>query len=371
MDFSHLAFEFQWAQCFSLIDKWKASMIDHITNIHQEKSSEIQMYKDEAEKNFFIEKKNFALNMNEYFQHSCILSNEINLFKKKLDQLKENIIHRPLPLNIEIKSYPLNTSITIHRLFNKQLFNQRTISAEYKIPTQSINLIATSNNQIILVNSESKIFLYDKLIGFIDEINLSDYTDEYLNDICWSKNYKNFLFLCDYSLWSLENLFLKKLAHISNRKHFLNNLTCFHNYVFIIYDHGEFIDRWLIQPEWKLEKRWIKDHKKDIFLSINSNNDYLLFYTNKCIQLCSQDLIIHYSIDLANQEHVYSNFIFLSSYKIWLLIDKQTHLLKYFRLNSRKIYTLDQVYVRNISSMGDSELAFITNDNCHLQIILI
>ncbi|CAF2739714.1 unnamed protein product [Rotaria sp. Silwood2] len=371
MDFSHLAFEFQWEQCFSIIDKWKTTMIDHIINIHQEKSSEIQMYKDEAEKNFFHEKKNFILNMNEYFQHSCILSYEINIFKNKLNQLKKNIIHRPLPLHIEIESYSSNKSIRLYRIFNKQLFNQRKISAEYKIPTQSIYLIATSNNQIILVNYELKIFLYDKLIGFIDEISMLDYTNEYLNDICWSINYKNFLFLCDYSLWSLENLFLKKLAHISNKKHFLNNLTCFHNYVFFIYDQGEFIDRWIIQPEWKLDKRWIKYHNNDIILSINSNNDYLIIYTNNSIQLCSDNLTIQYSIDLSNQEHLYSNFTFLSSFKIWLFIDKETQLLKYFHLTNRTIQTLDQIYIRMISPMGDNELALVTKDDYHLQIVSI
>src|SRR5271163_620421 len=104
MDFSHLAFEFQWEQCFSLLDKWQSTMIDHIRDIHQEKTSQIQIYKDLAEKNFFREKNKFILNMNEYFQHDCILSYEINPFKKKLNQLKENIIHRPLPLNIQIES---------------------------------------------------------------------------------------------------------------------------------------------------------------------------------------------------------------------------------------------------------------------------
>ncbi|CAF1272680.1 unnamed protein product [Rotaria sordida] len=371
MDFSHLAFEFQWEQCFSLIDKWKTTMIDHIINIHQEKSSEIQIYKEQAEKNFFHEKKNFILNMNEYFQHTCIRSYEINLFKNKLNQLKKNIIQRPLPLHIEIESYSLNKLINIYQLFNKQLFDQRKILAEYKIPTQTIYLMSTSNNQIIIVNNQLKIFLYDKLIGFIDEINMLDYTNEYLNDICWSINYKNFLFLCDYSLWSLENLCLKKLAHISNKKHFLNNLTSFHNYVFFIYDRGEYIDRWIIQPEWKLDKRWIKYNNNDILLSINSNNDYLLIYTNRLIQLCSDDLIIQYTIDLSNQEHLYSNFIFLSSYKIWLTIDKETQLLKYFHLNNRIIQTLDQIYVRTISSMGNNELALVTKDDYHLQILSI
>ncbi|CAF1559455.1 unnamed protein product [Rotaria sp. Silwood1] len=371
MDFSHLAFDFQWEQCFSIIDKWKTTMIEHIINIHQEKSTEIQIYKEQAEKNFFYEKKNFILNMNEYFQHSYILSYEINLFKNKLNQLKKNIIHRPLPLHIDIDTCLLNKTIRIYQIFDKQLYNQRKINAEYKIPTQTIYLISTSNNQIIIVNYELKIFLYDKLIGFIDEINMLDYTNEYLNDICWSITYKNFLFLCDYSLWSLDNLLLKKLAHISNKKHFLNNLTCFHNYVFFIYDQGEFIDRWLIQPQWKLDKRWLRTHNNDNILSITSNIDYLLIYTNKSIQLCSEDFIIQYLIDLTNQEHLYSNFTFLSTYQIWLIIDKQTQLLKYFHIHNQTIQTLDQIYVKIISSMGDNELALVTNDDYHLQILSI
>ncbi|CAF1433398.1 unnamed protein product [Adineta steineri] len=371
MDFSHLAFEIQWEQCFSLIDKWETTMIDRIKTIHQEKSLEIQTYKEQAEKTYFLEKTNFILNMNEYFQHSHILSNEINIFKKKLNQLKQNIIQRPLPLNIDIDTNLLNNPITIHQNFDKHIFNQRKIVMEYKLQIESIYLIATSNNQIILVNNQLKIYLYDKLIGFIDEINLLDYTDEYLNDICWSTTYKNFLLLCDHSLWSLENLYLKKLAHISNKKHFVNNLTSFHNYLFLIYNQGEFIDRWIIQPEWKLTKRWIKHyHQNDYLISISSNNDYLLLYTNKFIQLCSDDLIIQYTIDLTDQEHIYSNFIFLSSYQIWLTIDKQTQLINYFHKNTRIIQSLDQISIRHISSMGD-ELALITNDNCCLQIISI
>jgi len=370
MDFSHLAFEFQWEQCFSLIDKWKTTMIDHITHIHQEKSSEIQMYKDQAEKTYLLEKNHFILNMNEYFQHPCILSNEINTFKTKLNQLKQNIIHRPLPLNIEIQSPSLNNSISIHPVFENRLFTQRKILIEYSINIPSIRLMATSNNQIIILNNQSKIYLYDKLIGFIDEINLLDYTNEYINDICWSSIYKNFLFLTDHSLWSLENLFLKKLAHISNKKHFLNNLTSFHNFLFLIYNQGEFIDRWIIQPEWKLEKRWIKQYNNDILISISSNDDYILFYTHKSIQLCSDDLIIQYSIDLTHQEHVYSHFIFLSSYKIWLTVDKHTQILNYFHLNNRTIQTLDKIFIRAISLMGD-EFALITEDGCHLQIVSI
>lgn len=371
MDFSNFAYDFQWEQCFSLIDKWKTTMIEHITTIHQEKSREIQFHKDQFEKNFITEKKNFILNMNECFQHSSILPYEIDLFKKQLNQLKKNIIHQPLPLNIDIRSCSLNKSISIYRIFNKQLFTQRRIIAEYKIPTKSISLIATSNNQIILVNYEFKIFLYDKLIGFIDEINILDYTDEYLNDICWSNKYKNFLFLFDYSLWSLENLVLKRIAHINNRKHLLSNLTCFHNYLFIIYDNGEFIDRWIIEPEWKLEKRWIKYHKNDCLLSINSNDDYLLFYTNKSIELCSEDLIIKYSINVSNQDDLCTNFTYLSSFKIWLFIDKKTHLLKYFHINNRDIQTFDDIFVQNLSPMGNNEFAFITNDDYRLQIVSI
>jgi hypothetical protein len=371
MDFSHLAFEFQWEQCFSLIDKWKTTMIEHIRNIHQEKSTQIQMYKDQAEKNTFLEKTNFTLNMNEHFQHPYILSYEIDSFKNKLNQLKQNIIHRPLPLNIEIESSPLNNSISIHPLFDKHLFNQRKILAEYQVDTQSIRFIATSNNQIILVNNQFKIFLYDKLNGFIKKIDMMDYTDECLNDICWSKMSKNFLFLCDHSLWSLENLRLKKLAHISNKKNFLNNLTSFQNYLFLIYNQGEFIERWIMQREWKLERRWIRENNnQEILVSIHSNNDYLLFYTKKSIQLCSFNLIIQYSIDLSNSEHFYSHFIYLSQYQIWLTIDKQTQILNYFHVNNQKIQTLDQIFLQAISSMGD-DLAFITKDDYHLQIVSI
>jgi hypothetical protein len=366
MDFSQLAFEFQWERCFSLLDKWQTTMIDHIRDIHQDKTSQIQMYKDQAEKNSLREKNKFILNMNEYFQHPCILSYEINTFKNKLNQLKQNIIHRPLPLNIQIETYSLENSIIIHPIFHKQLFKQKKIRAEFQIQLESIRLIATSNNQIVLITNQSKIYLYDKLIGFIDEINMRDYTNEYLNDICWSRMYKNFLFLCDHSLWSLENRILKKLAHISNKKNFLNNLTSFHNSIFLIYNQGEFIDRWRIQPEWKLDKRWIKYHKNDTLISIYSNNDYLLFYTNKYIQLCTEDLI-----DLSNQEHIYSNFIYLSSYKIWLIIDKKTDTLNYFHINNRIIQSLDQIFAQGISSMGD-DIAFITKDeNYHLQIISI
>jgi len=371
MDFSQLAFEFQWEQCFSLIDKWKTTMIDHIINIHQEKSSQIQYYKDQAEKNSILEKTNFILNINEYFQHPCILSYEINTFKNKLNQLKQNIIHRPLPLDIQIESYSLENSIRIRPIFDKQLFKKKKILADYKIYMESIRLIATSNNQIILVNNKSQIYLYDKLIGFINDIDMRDYTNEYLNDICWSDIYKNFLFLCDYSLWTLENRILKKLAHISNKKHILNNLTSFHNYIFLIYNQGEFIDRWKIRPEWKLDKRWIKYKKNDIFISIYSNNDYLIFYTNKSIQLSTEDLIIQYEINLSNQDHIYSHFIYLSSYQIWLIIDKKTDILNYFHINNRIIQPLDQIFVHAISSMGD-DLAFIKkNDNYHLQIISI
>jgi hypothetical protein len=188
--------------------------------------------------------------------------------------------------------------------------------------------------------------------------------------MCWSITYKNFLFLCDHSLWSLENLILKKLANISNKKHFLNHLTSFQNYLFLIYNQGEFIDRWVIQPEWKLEKRWIKSHENDILISISSNNDYLLLYTNKSIQLCSYDLTIQYKIDLFNQEHLFSNFIFLSSYQIWLTIDQQTQIVYYFHINDRIIKSLDQIYVRAISIMGD-ELALIGKDDYHLQIVSI
>jgi len=372
MDFSQLAFEFQWEQCFSLIDKWKTTMIEHIKTIHQEKSSQIQFYKDQAEKNSYLEKTNFILNLNECFQHPYILSYEINTFKNKLNQLKQNIIHRPLPLNIQIESCSLENSILIHPLFDKNLFKQKKILADYQIHTKSIRLIATSNNQIILINNQSKIFLYDKLIGFIEQINILDYTNEYLNDICWSDIYKNFLFLFDHSLWSLENIFLKKLAYISNKKNFLKNLTSFHNYLFLIYNQGEFIDRWNIQPEWKLNKRWIKSHENDIFISIYSNNDYLLFYTNKSIQLCSEDLIIQYTIDLSNQQHIYSHFIYLNSYQIWLIIDKQKNLLNYFHINNRIIQTFEEIFVYAISSMED-DLALIIkdDDDYHLQIISI
>ena len=371
MDFSHLAFEFQWEQCFTLVDKWKSAMVDHIINIHQEKSAEIQMYKEQAEQNVLLEKTNFILNMNECFQHSCILPYEINSFKNKLNQLKENIIHRPLPLNIEIEPCCLNKSISIRPRFDQQLFNQRKLITEYEMHTQTTHLMSTSNNQIIIVDNELRIFLYDKLIGFIDEIDMSDYTNEYLNDICWSVSYKNFLFLCDYSLWSLENLHLKKLAHIVNKKHCLCNLTCFHNYLFLSYDQGEFIDRWTMEPEWKLDKRWSKHHPNDILISMYSNDDYLLFYTNKSIQLCSQDLIIRHSIDLSNQEHFYSHFIFLSSYQIWLIVDKQTGILKYFHLNNLTIQNLGQMSVKIISSMGDAELALVIKDDNHLKIVVI
>jgi hypothetical protein len=371
MDFSHLAFDFQWEQCFSLIDKWKTTMIDHISHIHQEKISQIQMYKDQAEKISFGEKKNFILNMNEYFQHPCILSYEIDTFKNKLNQLKQNIIHRPLPLNIQIESYSLENSILISPLFTSDFFKQKQkLLAEYQIQTESIRFIATSTNEIILVNNQSKIFLYDKLIGFIDQINLEDYTNEYLNDICWSKIYKNFLFLCEHSLWSLENLFLKKLAQMTKKKNILNYLTSFHNSIFLIYNQGEFIDRWRIRPEWKLDKRWMKYQTNQTLRGVYSNNDYLLFYTKKSIQLCTEDLIIHYEIDLTHQEHLYSHFIYLSSYKIWLIIDQQTNLLNYFDLNHRIIQPIDQIFVQAISLMGEN-LAFITKDDYHLQIISI
>jgi len=371
MDFSHLAFEFQWEQCFSLLDKWQTTMIDHIRDIHQDKTSQIQMYKDQAEKNSLREKNKFILNMNEYFQHDCILSYEINPFKKKLNQLKENIIHRPLPLNIQIESYSLENLISIHPLFTKEFFEQKPILNEYKIPTESIRLIATSNNQIILINNQSKMFLYDQLIGFIDQIEIFDYTNEHLNDICWSKIYKNFLLLFDHSLWSLENLFLKKLAHISNKKHRLNYLTSSTNSLFLIYNQGEFIDRWKIQPEWKLDKRWIRYEKTDRLRSISSNNDYLLFYTNKSIQLYSEDLILQYNIDLSQQEHFFSYFVYLSNYEIWLMIDQQTNLVHYFHINHRKIQAIDQIFVQAMSLMDDDDLALITKDNSRLQIISI
>jgi hypothetical protein len=127
-----------------------------------------------------------------------------------------------------------------------------------------------------------------------------------------------------------------------------------------------------MDKEWKLEKRWIKQNNNnhDIFLSINSNNDYLLFYTNKSIQLCSVDLIIQYSIDLTSREHFFSHFIYLSQYQIWLTIDKQTQILNYFHVNNRIIQTIDQIYLQAISSMGD-ELALVTKDDYHLQIVSI
>ncbi|CAF1600577.1 unnamed protein product [Adineta ricciae] len=368
MDFSHLAFEFQWEQCFSLIDKWKNTMIDHILHIHQEKSTEIEMYKEQAEKSRLLEQTNLILNMNEYFQHPCILSNEINSFKTRLNQLKQNIVHRPLPLNIEIDSTSLKNSILIHPIFDQYTFKQRKLLIEHQINPQSIHLIATSNNQIILVNNQSKIFCFDKTIGFINEINLLDYTDEYLNDICWSSAYRNFLFLCEYSLWSLETLHLKKLAQISNKKHFVSNLTSYRNQIFLVYNQGEFIERWNVRPAWKLEKRWIKQHENDMFISISSNQQHLLFYTTKSIQICTNELIIQYTIDLTNQEHIYSNFIFLSQYQIWLTIDKHMQTLNYFHIHQRTIETFDQIDIRSISSMGD-DLALITKDKRRLQIV--
>lgn len=367
MDFSQLAFEFQWEQCFSLIDKWKTTMIEHINTIHEEKFSQIQFYKDQAEKDFTLDKRNFILNMNECFQHPCILSDEINTFKNKLNQLKQNIIHRPLPLNIQIEPYSLENSIIIHPILEKNLFKNRKILAEYQI--QSIRLIATSNNQIVLINNQSKIFFYDKFLGLINEINIENYTNEYLNDICWSDMYQTFLFLFDHSLWSTENCLLKKLAHIRNKNKFLNYLTSFKNYIYLIYNQGEFIDRWRIEPEWKLDKRWMKSIKNQSLVAVYSNNNYLLFYTNKSIQLCTEDLIIQYTIDLSQQEHLYSNFIYLSTYQIWLFVDKYTDLLKYFHINNRIIQSIDQISIQAISLMEDNDIALITND--HLQIISI
>lgn len=369
MDFSQLAFEFQWEQCFSLIDKWKTTMIEHINNIHEEKTSQIQSYKDQADKTFIRDKKNLILNMNEYFQHPHILSNEINTFKTKLKQLKENIIHRPLPLNIQIETYSLDNSILINPIIEKNFFQAKSILAEYSINYQSIRLIATSNQQIILVNNDQfNIYLYDKYLGFRKKIPYEYLTNEYLNDICWSDSYKSFLFLFDHSLWSLENNTLNKLAQIINRKHILNTLTSYENSIYLIYNQGEFIDRWRIKPKWKLDKRWIKYDKKEILLSIYSNNTYLLFYTNKSIQLCTEDLIIQYTIHFDQQEHVYKNFIYLSLYDIWLFIDKKTDLLNYFHINNHSIQTFDQIFVQAISLIGD-DLVFITKD--HLQIISI
>jgi hypothetical protein len=143
------------------------------------------------------------------------------------------------------------------------------------------------------------------------------------------------------------------------------------NSIFIIYNQGEFIDRWKIQPEWKLDKRWIRHDKIDQLKSISSNNDQILFYTKKSIQLYSEDLILRYTIDLFQQEHSFSYFVYLSVYEIWLMIDQETHLVHYFHINHRKIQSIDQIFVQAMSLMDEDDLALIIKDNYRLQIISI
>lgn len=370
MDFTDLAFEFQWEQCFSLVNHWQKTMIDQIEKIHQKKLSQIQMYKTRAEKNFHREKNRLILDLNEYFQHDSIRSEEIHCFKKKLNQFKENLIHRPLPLNIQIQSSSLQNSIHIRPVFTRDLFDEKTIFVQYSIPVKSIRFLSTSDKRILLVSEQLNVLIYEPLNGLIDQMNLRDYTDEDFHGISWSRMTGKFLFLFEHSLWELEEFVLKKLAHIPRKTHLLLHLTCLNNSLFLIYDQGEFIDRWKIEPEWKLDKRWLRQEQIEQLKSIASNLEHLLFYTNKSIQLYSEDLILQYSIDLSHDEHLFSDFVYLSNYEIWLMMDKQTHLICYFHRDDRSIQRIEQIFVQTMNVMNDY-IVWINEDLNQLQIISI
>lgn len=368
MDFTDLAFQFQWEQCFSLVNHWHKTMIDQIEKIHEKKISQIQLYKTRAEKSFHREKNQWILDLNEYFQHESIRSEEIHCFKKKLNQFKENLIHRPLPLNIQIQSpSSVDNSITIRPFFTRDFFDEKTILVQYPIPTKSIRFLITSDKQLLLVSEQSIVWIYDSTMRLIDQMNLLDYTKENLHGISWSGQ---FLFLFEYSLWALEEFVLNKLAHIVRKTHLLFQFTCLNNSLFLLYDQGEFIDRWKIQPEWKLDKRWHRQELTEQLQSITANTEHILLYTNKSIQLYSEDFILQYNIDLSNGEHHFSDFVYLSNYEIWFMIDRQTHLINYFHRDDRVIQKLEQIFVQIMNVMNDS-IVWIKKDHNQLQIISI
>lgn len=370
MDFSDLAFELQWEQCFSLVDNWQKTMIDQIENLHRKQTSQIQLYKTRAEKSFHRAKDRFILNLNEYFQHESIRSDEISSFKKKLNQFKENLLHRPLPLNIQIQSSSLDKIISIRPFFTKDSFDEKTILARYPLPEKFIRWMSTSDNQIVLIDQQSNVFIYEYVFGLIDRMNLSDYTNEQFHDVTWSRIARKFLLLFEHSLWSLEEFGLKKLAHIARKTHFLSYLTCLNNSLFLIYDQGEFIDRWKIEPEWKLDKRWLRQESIEQLKSIASNDQHLLFYTNQSIQFYSEDFILQLTIDLTDREHLFTDFVYLSNYQTWLMIDQQKHTIHFFQINHRTIQTIDQIFVQAINVMNDY-IVWINKDLNQLEIISI
>lgn len=367
MDFSDLAFELQWEQCFSLVNNWQKAMIDQIENVHRKHTSQIQRYKTRAEKSFHRDKDRFILDLNEYFQHDSIQSNEIHSFKKKLNQLKENLIHRPLPLNIQIQSSSLENPILIRSFFTKNSFDERTILARYPIPTKSIRSMVTSNNQIVLIDQQSMVFIYEYVFGLIDRMNLLDYTNEHFQAICWSRMARKFLLLFEHSLWSWEEFGLKKLAHVARKSHRLSHLICLNNSLFLIYDQGEFIDRWKIEPEWKLDKRWFRRQPIEQVKSIAANDQHLLFYTNQSIQFYSEDFLLQYTID---HDHLFSDFVYLVNYRTWLMIDQQTHVIYFFHVDERRIQAIDQIFVQKMNVMNDY-VVWINNDLNQLEIISI
>lgn len=374
MNFSSLAFEVQWEQCFALVEKWKSTMIEHILSICEDKLSQIQFHKDQAEKSRSHENHSFVLNFDEYFQHESILSSEIDRFKTKLSEFKQNLLNQPMPLNIEIDFPSLENSIRVQRLFSNDIFHQRQIHKRYQIPNQIIRFLTiSSNQQILLINKQSNIYLYDKSFRLISQWIFNDYTHEYLRDLCWFEDKKIFVILCDYSFWSLTNqdssqneFELKKLAEIRTEKHMLTHFVCFHQLIFFVYNYGEFIDRWILNVNWTFEKRWTKS---PIIQAIAANDDYLLFSTNQSIDLCTENLIRQYSIDLIG-EHIYTDFIYLSSYHVWLFIDKQTNELKYFHRHQRILHSIDELIVQKLSLINNN-LVLIFRDKNQIEIVSI
>ena len=370
MDFRHFAFEFQWEQCFALVDTWKTKMIDQIVAVHHEKSAEIQTHKDRAQQHGLAKIDPLILNLNEYFQHACVLSDEIDSFKSKLIELKQLILHRPLPLQIDIAPSSVNDSIVITPHFGEHTLQRRHVLARYPLGTHSIRFMIASTNQIVLVTDYSQLMLYDKSLGFIDQVDVLEFTDEHLNDACWSATYGNVLFLFEYSLWSLDELQPVKLAHVPSGKHVPSHLAASSNHLFLAYDHGELIDRWTIQPQWKLDKRWRRSDDEHPYISLHANDTHVLLYTKPAIHLCTYDLAIQHAIDLSTCSHVYSHFMFLSSHRVWLTVDQQTQLIHYFRSDDDLVRSLDEISIAAVCVMGD-ELVLLTADDNNVQIVSI
>ena len=227
-----------------------------------------------------------------------------------------------------------------------------------------------STNQIVLVTDDSKLMLYDTSLAFIDRVDVLKFTDEHLNDACWSATYGNVLLLCEYSLWSLDESQPVKLAHVPNGKHVHSHVAASNNYLFVAYDHGELIDRWTIQPEWKLDKRWRRSDNEHPYISLHANDTQLLLYTKTAIHLCTYELVIQHAIDLSTLSHVYSHFMFLSSHRVWLTVDQHTQRIHYFRSDDDLVRSADEISIAAMCVMGD-KLVLLTRDDNDVQIVSI